>query len=150
MARRFPEIVAYGSAFRFALEAEGAAADIAAAADAQAPDGAWRAKLEQLTAGHRDRVERLTVIRQQVNEMILEPIHTLDGTTYLGALDADPAATWPAVVEQLIAAERDAARFHHDFVTQCDAVLAASARAFTKAAVQDRAAADELQEMLEG
>lgn len=150
MARRFPEIVAYGSAFRFALEAEGAAADLAAAADAQAPDGAWRAKLEELVARHRERVEKLTAVRQEVNEMILEPIHSLDGTAYLGALDADPAATWPAVVEQLIAAERDAARFHDDFVTRCDHVLAASARAFTKAAGQDRAAADELQSMLEG
>jgi hypothetical protein len=150
VARQFPEIVAYGSAFRFALEAEAAAADIAAAADAQAPDGAWRAKLEELTCAHRDRVEKLTVIRQEVNEMILEPIHSLDGSAYLGALDVDPAPTWPAVVEQLIAAERDAARYHDDFVTQCDDVLAASARAFKKAAKQDRAAADELSEMLEG
>lgn len=149
MARRFPEIVAYGSAFRFALEAEGAAADLAAAAEAQAPDGAWRAKLEELVARHRERVEKLTAVRQEVNEMILEPIHSLDGAAYLGALDQDPADTWPAVVEQLIAAERDAARFHDDFVTQCDDVLAASARAFKKAARQDRAAADELQEMLD-
>ncbi len=148
MARLFPEIVAYGSAFRFALEAEGACGDIAAAADAQAPDDAWRAKLEELTRGHRERVEKLRVIRQEVNEMILEPIHSLSGTDYLGALDSDPAPTWPAVVTQLIAAERDAARYHDDFVAQCEDVLAASSRAFKKAAKQDRAAADQLGEML--
>ncbi|HUK76350.1 MAG TPA: hypothetical protein VL117_01990 [Thermoleophilia bacterium] len=149
MARRFPEIVAYGSAFRFALEAEGSCGDIAAAAYAQAPLPFWHALLDEVVGGHRERVEKLAVVRQEVNEMILEPIHSLDGAAYLGALDQDPADTWPAVVEQLIAAERDAARFHDDFVTQCDDVLAASARAFKKAARQDRAAADELQEMLD-
>ena len=148
MARRFPEIVAYGSAFRFAIEAEGACGDIAAAADAQAPDGAWRSRLEELTSAHRDQAEKLRTIRQEVNEMILEPIHSLDSAAYLGALDEDPAPTWPAVVEQLIAAEQAAARYHDDFVTQCDDVLAASARAFKKAAKRDRAAAEELQKML--
>jgi hypothetical protein len=64
VARLFPEIVAYGSAFRFALEAEGACGDIAAAADAQAPDAAWRAKLEELTRGHRERVEKLRAARR--------------------------------------------------------------------------------------
>jgi hypothetical protein len=150
VARLFPEIVAYGSAFRFALEAEGACGDIAAAADAQAPDDAWRARLEKLTCAHRDLVEKLLVIRQEVNEMLREPLHSLDGAAYLGAMDSDPAPTWPAVVTQLIAAQRDAARFHDDFVAQCEDVPAASARAFKKAAKRDRAAADELSEMLEG
>jgi rubrerythrin len=148
VARQFPEIVAYGSAFRFALEAEGAAADIAAAAAARAPDGRWRSTLEELARSHRDHVDRLTAIRREVNEMILEPIDALDSDAYLGTLDQDPAATWPAVVTQLIAAERDVARYHDDFVTNCDDVLAASSRAFRKAAKQDRAAADELTELL--
>ena len=148
MARRFPEIVAYGSAFRFAIEAEGACGDIAAAAAAQAPDAAWRSKLDELTCAHRDRVEKLTVVRQEVNEMILEPIHSLDSTAYLGALDEDPAPTWPAVVTQLIAAEQATAHYHDEFVAQCEDVLAASSRAFKKAAKQDRAAAEALQEML--
>jgi len=149
VARRFPEIVAYGSAFRFALEAEGACGDIAAAAYAQAPLPYWHALLDEVAGGHRERVDKLTTVRQEVNEMILEPIHSLDGGAYLGALDHDPEATWPAVVEQLIAAEHDAARFHDDFVTQCDDVLASSARAFKKAAKQDRAAAEELQKLLD-
>jgi hypothetical protein len=148
VARRFPEIVAYGSAFRFALEAEGACADLAGAADALAPDAAWRSKLDELVCAHQDRVAKLTMIRQEVNEMILEPIHSLEGAQYLGALDAEPAAQWPAVIDQLIAAELDAARYHEDFVTTADDVLAASARAFKRAAKQDRAAADELKEML--
>lgn len=148
MAHQFPEIVAYGSAFRFALEAEEACADIAAAAQALAPDATWRAKLESLVCAHQDRVAKLTVIRQEVNEMTLEPITALNGADYIGALDAEPAGEWPAVVEQLIRAEDDAARYHADFVTTADDVLAASARAFKKAAKQDREAAEELRGML--
>jgi hypothetical protein len=148
VAHQFPQIVAYGSAFRFALEAEQACADLAAAADVLSPDDAWHARLEELVCGHDDRVQKLTLIRQEVNEMILEPIHSLDGSAYLGTLDAEPATRWPTVVEQLIKAEEDAARYHEDFVTQCEDVLAASARAFKKAAKQDRAAAEQLFEAL--
>jgi hypothetical protein len=148
VAHHFPQIVAYGSAFRFALEAEEACADLAAAADGLAPTEAFHAKLEELTCAHRDRVEKLTLIRQEVNEMILEPIHSLDGGAYLGVLDAEPAASWPAVLAQLIAAEADTARYHEDFTETAADVLAASARAFKRAAKQDRQAAEELKNML--
>jgi hypothetical protein len=148
VARQFPEIVAYGSAFRFALEAEQACADLAAAAQVLAPDEEWRDKLDMVICTHDDRVQKLTVIRQEVNEMILEPIHSLDRSAYLGALDDDPATSWPAVVEQLIEAEEDTARYHEDFVAQCEDILAASARAFKKTAKQDRAAAAELASLL--
>jgi len=144
----FPEIVAYGSAFRFALEAEQACADFAAAAGVLAPTDEWRDKLEEVVCTHDDRVQKLTIIRQEVNEMTLEPIHTLDGPSYLGTLDAEPAGAWPDVVIQLVQAEEDTARYHEDFVTEADDVLAASARAFKKAAKQNRAAATELKEML--
>lgn len=148
MAHEFPEIVAYGSAFRFALEAEQACADFAAAAGVIAPGDEWRDKLEEISCTHDDRVAKLTVIRQEVNEMILEPIHTLDGTRYLGTLDAEPETSWPAAIEQLIQAEEDTARYHEDFVAQCADILAASARAFKKSAKQDRDAAAELRELL--
>lgn len=149
MTRQFPEIAAYGSAFRFALEAEGACGDIAEAALAAAPGRGWRATLEEVSRAHRDRVEKLTVVRQEVNEMILEPIHSLNKADYLGALDTDPVTTWPSVVARLIAAEQDTAHFHEDFVAQCQDVLAASSRAFKKAAEQDRAFAEELSGMLD-
>jgi len=148
MAHQFPEIVAYGSAFRCALEAEQACADFAAAAGVLAPDQAWRDKLEEVVCTHDDRVAKLTVIRQEVNEMILEPIHALHINEYLGTLDAEPATSWPAVALQLIQAEEDTARYHEDFVAQCDEILAASARAFKKSAKQDRAAAAELKSLL--
>jgi hypothetical protein len=140
--------VAYGSAFRFALEAEQACADFAAAGGVLAPTKEWQDKLEEVLCTHDDRVQKLTIIRQEVNEMILEPIHTLDGSQFLGTLDAEPATSWPEIVEQLIQAEEDTARYHEEFVTQCEDILAASARAFKKSAKQDRAAAAELREML--
>lgn len=83
------------------------AAGIAAA---QTSAGAWCGELESFACARRERVDKLAVIRQEVDERILEPIHCRDRGDYLGALDRDPAATWPAVVEQLIATERDAAR----------------------------------------
>ena len=148
MAHQFPEIVAYGSAFRFAIEAEEAAADLAAAAAAQAPDDQARVMLDELAGAHQERAAKLRVIRQEVNEMILAPITTLDCNDFLGALDAEPADGWIEAVEQLIEAEEDAARYHDEFVAQADDVLAASARAFKRAAKQDRAAAEELRELL--
>jgi len=148
MAHQFCEIVAYGSAFRFALEAEQACADFAAAAGVLAPDQAWRDKLEEVVCTHDDRVEKLTRLRQQVNEMILEPIHSLDINAYLGTLEAEPATSWPAAVEQLIQAEEDTAHYHDDFVAQCEQILAASAHVFKKSAKQDRATAEELKRLL--
>jgi hypothetical protein len=148
MAREFPAIVNFGSAFRFALEAEAACADLAAAAIVLAPDEVWHDRLEMLVCTHDDRVQKLRTVRQEVNEMILEPLHGLDGSQYLGALAAEPATRWPDVVEQLAQAEDDTARFHEDFVAHAEDVLAASARAFRKAAKQNRQAAEELRAAL--
>ena len=50
MAHEFPDITAYGSALRFALEAEQACADFAAAAGVVAPDQAWRTSSRRSSA----------------------------------------------------------------------------------------------------
>jgi len=63
VAHHFPEIVAYGSAFRFALEAEQACVHFAAAAVVLAPDQAWRDKLEEVVRTHDDRVQKPMVTR---------------------------------------------------------------------------------------
>jgi hypothetical protein len=147
VAPQFPEIVAYGSALDFALSAEAACSDLAKVARELAPLPYWNAMLEELIDEHRERVERLTVIRQEADEKLLEPIRSLHGDTYAGPLTADPAG-WPEVVEQLIAAEDAAAQYHEDFVAACEDILAGSARAFKKVAKQDRRAAEELRAML--
>ena len=64
MAHEFPEITAYGSALRFALEAEQACADFAAAAGVLAPDQEWQDKLEEIVCTHDDRVQKLMVQEQ--------------------------------------------------------------------------------------
>lgn len=148
MAHQFPEIVAYGSALRFALEAEQACADLSAAAGVLAPDRVWRDKLEEIVCTHDDRVQKLAVLRQEAEQRIVEPVQALDRGDYLGTLDAEPSTSWPAVVEQLIQAEEDTARYHEAFVAECAGTLADRAPAFEKSAKQDRAAAADLREML--
>jgi hypothetical protein len=145
VARQFPEIVAYSSAFSFALEAERACADFAAAAGVLAPDDAWQAKLEELVCAHDDRVEKLAGKRRSVDA----PVRTLEGRSYLATLGAEPATSWPTAAEQLIAAEVDAARYHEDFARECAATLGDVARIFVKSAQQAREAAAELRGMLD-
>ncbi len=144
MARQFPEIVTYKSAFSFALEVERACADFAAAAEVLAPTGAWQAKLEELVCTHDDRVDKLSHKRQDVDE----PLHALKADEYLQTLGNEPATSWPAAVEQVIVAEEDAARYHEAFAAACGPLLGDTARAFAKSAKQERAAGQELRAML--
>jgi hypothetical protein len=148
VAHQFPEIAAYGAALRFALEAEQACADFAAAAGVLAPDQVWQDKLEEIVCTHDDRVQKLMATQGQLGDAASAPAGTLDGSTYLGTLDAEPATSWPAVVEQLIQAEQDAARYHEEFAMQCADTLELRARSFGKSAQQDRAAAAQLKELL--
>jgi hypothetical protein len=148
VARDFPSIVNFGSAFRFALEAERAGADFAAAAGVIAPDTAWQAKLEELLCAHDDRVEKLTTLRQQVNETTLEPLRALDGSPYAAILGGEPAVTWPAAGEQMAVVEDTIADYHEAFVAHAGDALGAQARAFAKAGAQARAAGEALRAML--
>lgn len=148
MAHDFPEITGYGAALRFALEAEQACADFAAAAGVLAPTQEWQDKLEEVVCTHDDRVQKLTARLGALGDRASAPAGSLRGAPYLGALDAEPATTWPAVVEQLAAAEEDAARYHEEFAMQCADELELDARLFGKSAEQDRAAAAELRELL--
>ncbi len=148
MARDFPSIVNFGSALRFALEAERAGADFAAAAGVIAPDETWQAKLEELLCAHDDRVEKLATLRQQVNETTLELLPGFDGSPYAAILGGEPAVTWPAAGEQMAAVEDTIADCHEAFVTYAGEALADHAGAFVKAGAQARAAAEELRAML--
>jgi len=148
VAHQFPETAAYGPALRFALEAEQACADFAAAAGVLAPTLEWQDKLEEIVCTHDDRVQKLMITQQEAAERLAAPVGSLDGADYLGTLDAEPLTTWPGAVEQLIQAEEDAARYHEEFAAKCAGLLQLRARAFDKSAQQDRAAAAELKEML--
>ena len=147
MAHRFPELTTYGAALRFALEAEQACADLAAAAGVLAPDQAWRDQLEEIVCTHDDRVEKLTATREETEASAGVAV-SFDTGAYLGTLDAEPETHWPGAVEQLVRAEEDAARFHEAFAADCGMELGARAKAFEKSAAQDRAAAGRLRDML--
>ena len=147
MAHRFPELTTYGAALRFALEAEQACADLAAAAGVLAPDQAWRDKLEEIVCTHDDRVAKLTATREETESNAGAAV-SLDAGAYLGTLDAEPETHWPGAAEQLARAEEDAARFHEAFAAGCGTELGARAGAFEKSAAQDRAAAAQLRDML--
>jgi hypothetical protein len=144
VARQFPEITSYASAFSFALEAERACADIAAAADILAANETWREKFEEIVCAHDDRVEKLAAQRQAADV----PVRTLHAQEYLPALGGEPAQTWPAIAQQLIAAELAAARFEEEFARECAAILGSSVRLFAKSAEQARTCAEELQALL--
>jgi hypothetical protein len=148
VAHEFPQITGYGSALRFALEAEQACADIAAAAGVLAPTQEWQDKLEEVVCTHDDRVQKLMAKQGALGARASEPAGTLEGAPYLGTLDAEPVTSWPAVVEQLAQAEVDAARYHEEFAMQCADTLELDARLFGKTAQQDRATAAELRELL--
>ena len=143
MAHQFPDIATYGSALRFALVAEQACADFAAAAGVLAPDQTWRDKLEEIVCTHDDRVQKLTALSDEMGTRANDPVG-LDRGTYLGTLDAEPVTGWPAAAEQLAQAEEAAAEYHEAFVAQCDSLPEAGARAFEKSAKQDRDAAQQL------
>jgi hypothetical protein len=147
VAHQFPDITTYGTALLFALEAEQALADLAAAAGVLAPDQMWRDKLEEIVCTHDDRVAKLTATRQETEESAGAAV-ALDAGDYLGTLDAEPEVHWPGAVEQLARAEEDAARFHEAFTAQCGDALGRRAGAFAKSAAQDRAAAARLRDLL--
>ena len=148
MAHQFPDITTYGAALRFALEAEQACADLAAAAGVLAPDQTWRDKLEEIVCTHDDRVAKLTATRQETEASAgvarrstpaRVPRHAGRGAR--GPLAGSrrtarraPRRTRPATTRPSPPA---AAR-----------MLGARAKAFEKSAAQDRAAAAQLRDML--
>jgi hypothetical protein len=148
VAHAFPEITAYGAALSFALEAEQACADFAAAAGVLAPTQEWQDKLEEVVCTHDDRVQKLMAKAGQLGDKASAPAGTLKREPYLGTLDAEPAVSWPAVVVQLAQAEEDSARYHEEFAMQCADTLELQARLFGKSAQQNRAYAAELRELL--
>jgi hypothetical protein len=147
VAHRFPDITTYGAALRFALEAEQACADLAAAAGVLAPDQAWRDRLEEIVCTHDDRVAKLTAARQETEASAGAPV-AIDAGSYLGTLDAEPDVHWPGAVGQLAHAEDDAGRFHEVFAERCAEMLGRRAKAFAKSATQDRAVAQQLRDLL--
>jgi hypothetical protein len=126
-----PELNTLGALMRFAISREAETADRYAewATAAEAP-----ASFSELAAEHTLRAERLTrLLREQLNEMILEPISGLSVADYPG-----PAADMTDV-------ERELARLHTDIVTQAGHVLPGASRTLTRFAERSRQLARELE-----
>jgi hypothetical protein len=136
------------SALRFALEAEQAGADFAAAAGVAAPDEAWRAKLEEIVCAHDDRAPKLAEAGRAGAGGTTASRVDLDGSAFAAVLGGEPAPTWPAAAEQMAAVEDTIADYHEAFAACAEVPLQGGARLFTKAAAQSRAAAAELRAML--
>ena len=130
MAHDFPEITGYGAALRFALEAEQACADFAAAAGVLAPTQEWQDKLEEIVCTHDDRVQKLMAKQGALGAKASAPAGTLRGGAvpgHPGRGAGDRAGRPPC--EQLAEAEEDAARYHEEFAMQCADELELDARA---------------------
>jgi hypothetical protein len=147
VARDFPVILDFDSAYRFALEAELAGADFAAAAEVIAPDETWREKLEELTCSHDDRLQKLRA-RAATPAGAPAAWQDLDGAVPARVLGAEPATGWPAAAEQMAAVEDAIAAYHEAFAARAGDALGGDARLFVKSAEQARAAAAELRSML--
>lgn len=148
MARDFPTITDLDSALRFALEAELAGADFAAAAEVAAPDGAWREKLDELTCGHDDRLQKLRARAESIGPERAARLGELTDADLPRVLSAEPATNWPAAAEQMADVEDAIAAFHEALVAHAGERLGDQARLFVKSAEQARAAAAELRAML--
>lgn len=148
MARQFPTVKDAGSAFRFAVEAELAGADFAAAAEVIAPDERWREKLEELTCAHDDRLQKLRGREGSLGAAAGGDWAALHGGAAANVLGAEPATAWPAAAEQMAAVEDAIAAYHEAFAAAAGDALGSDGRLFVKAAEQARAAAAELRAML--
>jgi rubrerythrin len=148
VARDFPSITDLSSALRFALEAELAGADFAAAAEVIAPDEPWREKLEELTCAHDDRLQKLRKAAEQLDGAPASGLSGFDATALARDLGAEPATGWPAAAEQLASVEDAIAAYHEALVGTAAEALGDKAHLFTKSAEQARAAAQELRSRL--
>jgi hypothetical protein len=148
VACQFPIVHDAESAFRFALEAELAGADFAAAAEVIAPDERWREKLEELTCTHDDRLQKLRARETALDAAGSASWRGFDVAASASVLEAEPATGWPAAAEQMAAVEDAIAAYHDAFAARAGDALGTDARLFAKAGEQARAAADELRAML--
>jgi len=152
VARDFPSITDLGSAVRFALEAELAGADFAAAAEVIAPDEPWREKLEELTCAHDDRLQKLRRMSEEFGDLGGKADAAQWHGFYAGdvarVLGAEPVTAWPAAAEQMAAVEDGIAACHEALVAHAGEALGERKRLFAKSAQQARAAAGELRTML--
>ena len=110
------ELSTFGAVLRFALDLESQLAQFYTKAAGTATRESLRADLADLAAAGERSGRRLEQVRrQQVNEMLLEPIHGIDASAYRvePALPTDDATLLAAALHN----ERVAERFYQDMAS---------------------------------
>lgn len=126
-----PELTNFGSLIRYALELEDAAASFYDGV-ASLPSSAHASAAREIAGIHRDRRREVERARQRfLNEVILEPITSLDGHRYV--VDASPPRP-EEVVARAEALEETSRRFYSDAAEAARSMLAEAVRTFRRLA----------------
>lgn len=128
-----PEINSFGTLVRFAIGLEHHALAFTEAC-AERTDLASRADLlSRLQRDHRRRSRRLERLkREQLNEVVLEPISGMERDRYLPPALPTPDRDASQVIQDLAALEQNTARFYADSADHARGALSGLARTFRK------------------
>lgn len=137
-----PELTTFGAVIRFAAALERQAVDHYQAWLAQDP-GEWRELALSLASSHDRRAARLErLVREQLNEMILEPITGLRAERYLAEGESGDTRS----VGASAALEERLARLYSDLVEHAGRALGGAARSLQRFAGESQRHAEELRE----
>lgn len=132
------ELTTFGGLLSFAIDSEDAAEQFYQAAAAHEAFAEAQPTLLDLAKQHQKRKARLERIRREnLNEMLLEPIADLGLDHYAVEAEVAPDATLPDLLGQAVQLEAQAQKFYQDSAIKAKSVLAEAARAFTKLAQQN-------------
>ncbi len=130
-----PELTNFGSLLRHALDLEASTASFYDAASRVVTRSDAVSLLRELAKQHADRRLVLERTRQQkLNEMVLEPISTLDGSRYAFDPAVPDASRVGGKAREL---EALAARFYRDSLDVAKSLLTEAARTFRKLAEEN-------------
>lgn len=133
MAPAVPELTTFGALVRFAFGLEESARQLCERGAAEAKDDQAQGLFRQLARDHSGRHALLErVRREQLNELILEPIHDLRGEDYAIGAEGLDGVTPRDLIGALRAEERRAERFYLDSARVAKSILAEVSRTFEK------------------
>jgi len=131
------ELTTFGALLRFAIDLENIAVEFYQASAKEAfveTQPTWLDLAQQ----HQQRMNRLERIRREnLNEMLLEPIADLNLENYAIEAGVPPDASLPDLLSRAVQLEGQAQKFYQDSASKAKSVLAEAARAFTKLAQQN-------------
>jgi len=149
MAPAVPELTTFGALLRFAFELEKAAQQLCERGAVESKEERPREVFRRLAIEHGRRHALLErVRREQLNELILEPIHDLRGEDYAIGAEGLNGVTPHDLIGAARAEERRAERFYLDCSRVAKSILAEVGRTFEKLGRQNGEHERKLQELL--